>query len=258
VPKEEMINTKKRPNTDKTSVYPCPLEYFTDDASKNTDISSIDRDANKLIWLDVSLNKNEWDDQYSVTQLRRVIDLIVTFRNESECLAFINKTQTKNKLFVIVSGSLGQAFVPNINHLSQINSIYVFCGNKIKHKAWAMKYDKVKGVFNDIKELCASLEINKQKHKENRMRQDVIDILSKKPSLLDELFNMKNFKYNDQQPTDDNKIGVTSEDIPFSKEESCIPIKELERSDNIHASTTVTPVVHYKQQMAFSDTGRIK
>ena len=58
----------------------------------------------------------------------KLIKSIVIFTNEQKCLEFINKFRSKNKLFLIVSGSLGKNFVPKIYHLSQINSIYIFCG----------------------------------------------------------------------------------------------------------------------------------
>jgi len=107
------------------------LKEFNFDSLTNTEVISILHYDNILIWLDAS------DDQRSINQFRLVINSIVIFPDEQTCLKFINKFKTKNKLLLIVSGLLGQSFVPKIDLLLQIYSIYVFCGRKIKHESWA-------------------------------------------------------------------------------------------------------------------------
>ncbi|CAF1269567.1 unnamed protein product, partial [Didymodactylos carnosus] len=34
--------------------------------------------------------------------------------------------------------------------MPQIDSIYIFCGNKSRHEQWAKEWPKVKGVYTDI------------------------------------------------------------------------------------------------------------
>ena len=231
------------------------------DAITDADIIPIYHDDLTLIWYDTSINREDPDDQNSIQQLRTVFNSVIIFKDEQTCLKFINKFRTKSKLFLIVSGSLGRNFIPKIEYLSQINSIYIFCGRKINHECWAKKHKKIKGVFDDITDLCECLNHDKQEVQTTRMCQTLVDALTKQSLSLHESndhVNSIKSKHDDHQAIDDSKITVTSADIPFSTMESCSSEMEVELSNNIDASVTVTPVVQYKQQMEFSDVGKIK
>ncbi|CAF1235863.1 unnamed protein product [Rotaria sp. Silwood1] len=215
---------------------------------------------NILIWLDRCIHNYDQDDRYSFYQLYCVIKSIFIFTNEEECLKFIKKFETnKNKLFLIVSGSVGQNFVPNINHLSQINSIYIFCGRKNRHEDWVKNYKKIKGVFDDIKDLCINLEYNTRKFELNTVEiENLIKLLPKKsssPYKFDEIICFSNSYCDIYQPQDDIQISTTSIEIPFSNKENCSSKNEIEVNNNVTSSQTVTPFTQYKQQMEFSDTG---
>ncbi|CAF1357369.1 unnamed protein product [Adineta steineri] len=43
--------------------------------------------------------------------------------------------------------------------MSQLDAIYVLCGNKSKHKKWAKNWIKIKGVHTSIKEICEALQL---------------------------------------------------------------------------------------------------
>jgi hypothetical protein len=258
--KDTILNNEPR-YSDKISVCPCLWEDFDFGNLRNTEGNSKYEDIIRLVWLDRFQDNDKQENQYSINLLRRIFDSVTTFSNEVECLEFIDQFKTENKLFVIVSGSFGENFVPKINQLPQINSIYVYCRLKSKHESWARRHNKIKGVFTDIHELCVSLKSDKQKCKQDQTSQNTKDLLSKDPSFFchfEKSINFNDSKYDDRQPKDDTKRIIKSAVIPFSVEESYLPIRELERSDKQHASKTVTPFTEYKQQMAFSDTGRIK
>ena len=56
--------------------------------------------------------------------------------------------------FIIVSGSLGQQFIPNIHDMTHIKFIYIFCQNLQKHNEWAKIWNKTDGrIFNSIEPL---------------------------------------------------------------------------------------------------------
>ncbi|CAF4541258.1 unnamed protein product [Rotaria sp. Silwood2] len=228
---------------------------------RNPEIIPALHDSDILIWLDKCIHEDDQDDKHSINQLCRVTNLIVIFINEEESLKFIKSKAMKNKLFLIVSGSVGKYFVPIVNQLSQINSIYVFCGTKISHEYWAKNYEKVKGVFNNIKDLCVNLKYNKIKFELNSITiKNLINFSSKKSSLPYEFYEVitfNNSKCDTYQPTDDVQISTASADIPFSNEENCSSINEIEIGINssVESSQTVAPFTQYKQQMAFSDTG---
>ena len=63
---------------------------------------------------------------------------------------------------MIISGSLGQHVLPEIQTCPQLESVYVFCGNRSFHKEWARKISKVKGVHTDIKSICEALQVDRE------------------------------------------------------------------------------------------------
>ena len=109
-----------------------------------------------LIWLDASFCESNADCQNSISQLRKVVNSISTFTDEKECYNFI--AQIKNEqIFLIVSGSLGQTFVPKIHTFSSVDCIYIFCGRPELHKDWSNQWKKIRDVSNNIKRICQSL-----------------------------------------------------------------------------------------------------
>ncbi|CAF4711954.1 unnamed protein product, partial [Rotaria socialis] len=42
--------------------------------------------------------------------------------------------------------------------MPKVNAIYIFCGSKALHEAWAKDWPKIRGVFTSIKPICESLK----------------------------------------------------------------------------------------------------
>ncbi|CAF3824364.1 unnamed protein product, partial [Rotaria sp. Silwood1] len=82
-----------------------------------------------------------------------------TFKDAQECIDFLSAV-TNQKVFMIVSGSLGQKIVTDIETIPQLESVYVFCRNQSYHEQWANKVPKVKGVYTKIKPICKALQID--------------------------------------------------------------------------------------------------
>ena len=74
---------------------------------------------------------------------------------------FLTKLKIE-KAFIIVSGSLGQQVVPELEDMPQVQSVYIFRGKKAIHEEWASKMSKVKGVFTEIEPICKALQIDGQ------------------------------------------------------------------------------------------------
>ncbi|CAF4216342.1 unnamed protein product, partial [Adineta steineri] len=110
-----------------------------------------------LIWLDSNIDETNDDYQHTIAQLRQAVNDINTFTDGDQCLEFI-QTVVDNKVCLIVSGSLGQHIVPHVHNMSQVNSIFVFCGNKKHHEQWAKSWPKIKNVFTDITLICEALK----------------------------------------------------------------------------------------------------
>jgi hypothetical protein len=90
-----------------------------------------------LIWLDNQIN-NEYQQQ-----LRTIINYLVIFENEQKCLEYIHSRNKDDRIILIVKGKLGQQIIPNIVHLRQINSIYVYSNDKKINEQWTKNFKKV-------------------------------------------------------------------------------------------------------------------
>ena len=121
-----------------------------------------------LIWLDSNIDESKDDSRKSTAKLRKVIKNVNTFTDANTCEEFLRNI-SEEKIFLIASGSLGQRIVPTIHDKQQINSIFVFCGDKSYHENWAKQYTKVMGVFTNIDPLCESIAQAIQKAKQDSM-----------------------------------------------------------------------------------------
>jgi len=111
-----------------------------------------------LIWLDVTINMNE-DTIISQTKLRAIVNSLFLFHTIDETIKFIKNVKDE-KVFLIISGSLGWELIErtDTNKLSQLDSIYIFCRDKSKHKVLRKQDHKVRGIFTDIDPLCVRLK----------------------------------------------------------------------------------------------------
>ena len=239
--------------------------YTLSSTSKVTNYNSfqnnrVTTDSVPILWCDTSINENNQDNQHTLSHLHVVSEHVLTFTDETGCLNYIDECREKDKLLVIVSGSLGKTFVPKICHRSEIHSIYVFCGRKAIHEVWARKYRKIKGVYDKISELRTELEHEKEILEKERLTQMILDFVPKillSSSKFSEAANFQNSKDdNDHQAKGDMKKSFASENVLFSKQVPSPTTKEVDISNNLMYSETVAPHTHYKQQMEFADNGR--
>ena len=114
-----------------------------------------------LFWLDADLDESKAHFKNSLERLRSVVASIITFQDVKECINFLNEISQQN-VFIIVSGSLVRQVVPDLENMSQVQSVYIFCGNKAIHEEWASKMPKVKGTFTEIEPICEALQIDGQ------------------------------------------------------------------------------------------------
>ncbi|CAF1490816.1 unnamed protein product [Rotaria sp. Silwood1] len=102
-----------------------------------------------LIWLDSSIDETDLDYTSSLDKLRRIVNIIHTFRDVQLCINFLQDMKDV-KTFLIISDALGEIALPQIHSMSQLVAIYVFSTNPSKHEHWANKWGKVKGIFVHI------------------------------------------------------------------------------------------------------------
>ncbi|CAF0750595.1 unnamed protein product [Adineta ricciae] len=110
-----------------------------------------------LIWLDSSLAKPDDSTKNALEQLVRVTDIFKKFADVEQCCQFISSVQDE-KIFLIVSGSLGPKIAPQIENLNQVSSIFIYCGNKANHEQWTKQYKKIRSLHTQVRELCETVK----------------------------------------------------------------------------------------------------
>jgi tetratricopeptide (TPR) repeat protein len=132
-----------------------------------------------LVWLDANIDKvNNSDCRNTITQLQQVVNTVNTFTDVNQCISFITDIK-EEKIFMIISGTLGEIVIPTIHDMFQIDSMYVFCRNELKHKEWAQKWLKIKGVFTEISSICQELKQAVQQCDQNTISISFISINEK-------------------------------------------------------------------------------
>ncbi|CAF3306721.1 unnamed protein product [Rotaria sp. Silwood2] len=238
-------------------------------------------------WLDANLNMNNQDIVYSKHQLKNAANDLRTFTDIQTCSDIIRQTNTTEKIFLIVSGSLGEKIVPEIHQLPQINSIYVFCANTSKHIVWANKYPTIKGVFDDIQLICESLAQDTLKYETDDISKRILDssthdlLVTSSSQLPKEPTNYASNNYDSEQlneyqdihapsitefdqsqPLDDTQLKITSAQSPFpdeqfrssptSNEIMCIGVQPP-----VLQSLTVIPTMTNDEEVEFTGPGTV-
>ncbi|CAF3673503.1 unnamed protein product [Rotaria sordida] len=114
-----------------------------------------------LVWLDVNIDESKEDFQNTLKQLRRIVASVTTFTDAQQCFDYLSGI-TKEKAFMIVSGSLGQKIAPEMEAIPQLETVYVFCSNQSYHEQWTNKVPKIKGVYTKIEPICEALQIDRR------------------------------------------------------------------------------------------------
>jgi hypothetical protein len=198
-----------------------------------------------LIWLDKNIDDNDEDCKHTISQLRCVVNTIYKFTDSEECIKFI-KTINKEKVCMIISGTLGEHFVPRIHNMSQVDSIFIFCGKKERHKLWAENWAKIKGVFTEIPPVCEALKQTAHQCEQNSTS---ISFMATNDDMFNKGLNQLHCSFMYTQMLKDILLTIKFEQnhiMEFvehcqnafvNNEEQLINVKELE--DNYHHKTPV-------------------
>jgi tetratricopeptide (TPR) repeat protein len=110
-----------------------------------------------LIWLDSGIDESNNNFTNYITHLQHIIKNINTFTDPKLCVDFLSHIENE-KVYMIVSGSLGQQIIPEIHAMSPLDSVYVFCSNKAHHEQWTKGWAKIKGIFTEISPIFILIE----------------------------------------------------------------------------------------------------
>ncbi|UJR08858.1 hypothetical protein I4U23_013113 [Adineta vaga] len=119
-----------------------------------------------IIWLDSNIDESHEDSQTVINQLRQLINAVQTFNEIEQCITYFDEIKDE-RIFVIVSDTLGPRFVPRIYKKKQLASIYVLCDNKEEQKQWVLKFPMIKGIFTEIEDLCIYLKLDLRQNENN-------------------------------------------------------------------------------------------
>ncbi|CAF3469195.1 unnamed protein product, partial [Rotaria socialis] len=111
-----------------------------------------------VIWVDHNINQNNEDCKNTLTKLRGIVNEVNQCISTDQCIEELQKNNGETT-FVISSGAIGQHLVPKIHDQPKLNAIYIFCGDKARHQAWAQNWSKIKGVHTSIIPICEALKL---------------------------------------------------------------------------------------------------
>ena len=109
-----------------------------------------------IIWLDENSNEPQETVCKRRTRLRDIVNSLRAFNDSSQCLTFIQSIK-EEKIFLIISGSLGKIFIDQVHHLAQVSSVYIYCFDPDQHKQWTINYEKIVGTFTNENSLIPQL-----------------------------------------------------------------------------------------------------
>ena len=129
--------------------------------SKSLQISNENLETFSIFWLDAKVNANE-DNRRTQLKLREIINHLKTFDDQNQCHQKILSLSPQDRLVLIVSGRCGRQLVPQIHHLRQVSSIYVYCMDKKTNELWAKDFIKIKSVIVEPNDLIHVVKQDQQ------------------------------------------------------------------------------------------------
>jgi len=97
-----------------------------------------------LIWLDKAIDESR-------TVLREINNYVRLYTELEPCIAYI-RSITRERIFLIISGSYAEQCLDQIHDLPQVDSIFIFCINLTKYKNEFLdskKYSKIIDIFDN-------------------------------------------------------------------------------------------------------------
>jgi tetratricopeptide (TPR) repeat protein len=111
-----------------------------------------------LIWLDVNIDaENNEDRQSTIKQLQHIVHSVKLFRDVDECVTFLLKKKN-DKVVMIIPDSLAQLIVPRVHHISQLDSVFIFCTTTKCYEQWTKDWSKIKGMYTEIEPIYQAVE----------------------------------------------------------------------------------------------------
>ena len=142
-----------------SEVLPC-INKRNNDILNNKSLMKTPEDENKesitLIRFDPSFGLHE-DIEQTKQQLRYLNDYLIIYTDLDESIRFIQSI-SKEKIFLIISGSEASQLLSQICSLHQLDSIFILTTKKSQYEYLLDKYSKIIGIYDDFDDLYQSIE----------------------------------------------------------------------------------------------------
>ena len=129
--------------------------------SKSSQIFDDNLETFSIFSLDAQVNAIE-DNRLTQLKLREISNHLKTFDDQDECYQRILSLSPQDRLVLIVSGRCGRQLVPQIHHLRQVSSIYVYCMDKKANELWTKDFTKIKSVIGELKDIIHVIRQDQQ------------------------------------------------------------------------------------------------
>ncbi|CAF3100288.1 unnamed protein product [Rotaria sp. Silwood2] len=110
-----------------------------------------------IIWLNPNLDLSNEENKELISQLRSIVNTTITLTDIDQCVKFLEQIKNE-KVFLIISDCFIKQIALLEEEFTQLNSIYIFCDQKLKFDEIIKAYKKGKGVFTQMKLLCIELK----------------------------------------------------------------------------------------------------
>jgi tetratricopeptide (TPR) repeat protein len=117
-------------------------------------------DGVTIIWLDRRANSYLVDNSNTKIMLEEIHSSVFTFDDVKNCRDFLSSIDNeKSRVFLVVSGTFSTRILPDLNKLTVIDSIFIYCAHPEKYKHLVAEYfPYIIDVFSKPEALQLSLE----------------------------------------------------------------------------------------------------
>ena len=112
----------------------------------------------RIVWLDANINNPV--NQRKLNRLRQIDLATQSFSRKEELIDYIQQQERSHgisNIILIISGSLSEHVIPNIQNCLSIHVIFIFCTNTDKYQH--LKYRKLRAITSDTQDLLNHIEM---------------------------------------------------------------------------------------------------
>ncbi|UJR11417.1 hypothetical protein I4U23_015597 [Adineta vaga] len=132
--------------------------------SRLFDRERLNLESHQLVWCDNHVHDGLNGD-LTISKLREIVDYTKFFDNQDSCKHYLQESQYV-VCFLVCSDNIGKQLIPEIHHLQNIRSIFVYSQNSEHLQSWPSSYTKVKKVYTNHKSLLQAVDSDVKRYLE--------------------------------------------------------------------------------------------